>query len=154
MLNQSCRAFYESWQMECCGTPFSIGSRVRWQVRKWTEEGEILSAVELGPVDYIYDAHSDHYDPVHHRWPDLLILEGTVEGIQHLYERFQPSEENPHFLIATEGVLVEAEQAEGFEEKRGDMVISGYLVSLVEITVSPYQGNETVDVRNSGKRPG
>ena len=77
-----------------------------------------------------------------------------MEGIQHLYERFQPSEENPRFLIATEGVLVEADRAEGFEEKRGDMEISGYLVSLVEVSISPYQGNEAVDVRNSGKMPG
>ncbi|POX40595.1 hypothetical protein C3486_13225 [Streptomyces sp. Ru73] len=26
------RVFYEDWEMECCGTPFSVGDRVTWNV--------------------------------------------------------------------------------------------------------------------------
>jgi hypothetical protein len=26
------RVFYEDWQMECCGTPFSVGERVDWRL--------------------------------------------------------------------------------------------------------------------------
>ncbi|MFF4544080.1 DUF6578 domain-containing protein [Streptomyces sp. NPDC001406] len=42
------RVFYESWQMECCGTPFSVGEEVSWplapmdpeDIRAWSREGE------------------------------------------------------------------------------------------------------------------
>ena len=29
-----CTVFYDSWQMECCGTPFSVGDIVKWLVLK------------------------------------------------------------------------------------------------------------------------
>lgn len=29
-----CVVFYEDWQMECCGTKFSIGDTVKWPVIK------------------------------------------------------------------------------------------------------------------------
>ncbi|MGW1749956.1 DUF6578 domain-containing protein [Streptomyces sp. NPDC002092] len=52
--------FYESWQMECCGTPFSVGEKVSWPLRfvdadevlggGWHEEfPEIMGAGGPGP---------------------------------------------------------------------------------------------------------
>ncbi|MEV0220523.1 DUF6578 domain-containing protein [Streptomyces sp. NPDC050704] len=41
----SWQVFYESWQMECCGTPFSVGDEVTWPLR-FTDADESL-AVEL-----------------------------------------------------------------------------------------------------------
>ncbi|MFH8367427.1 DUF6578 domain-containing protein [Streptomyces sp. NPDC018031] len=28
----TCSVFYQDWQMECCGKPFSVGEEVSWQV--------------------------------------------------------------------------------------------------------------------------
>ncbi|MEU7482378.1 DUF6578 domain-containing protein [Streptomyces sp. NPDC042319] len=31
------RVFYEDWEMECCGTPFSVGDRVSWALNPTTD---------------------------------------------------------------------------------------------------------------------
>ena len=124
-----CTVFYESWQMECCGRAFSIGDTVEWLVYQ-TEPGEILSPVDIGPVDYCYEQHSSD-------WKKLLILEGKVEAIKILYERFKQEKDDYPMLVSTGGELVDAERAEGFEKSIGDMKPTGYVVRISEYSVRP-----------------
>lgn len=37
---RDCTVFYECWQMQCCGVPFSVGDVVKWLVR--LGNGEIM----------------------------------------------------------------------------------------------------------------
>ena len=82
-----CTVFYESWQMECCGTAFTIGDRVKWLVYK-IEREQILTPVELGTIDYCYDAHNTS-------WEVLFVLEGRVKSIKVLYELFRQKQTRP-----------------------------------------------------------
>ncbi|GGN84792.1 hypothetical protein GCM10011579_075110 [Streptomyces albiflavescens] len=55
------RVFYADWQMECCGTPFSVGDEVNWPLLLrssqevlgggWSEELSKISA----PVERVHD---------------------------------------------------------------------------------------------------
>lgn len=42
--------YYESWQMDCCGTPFGIGDTVEWRCDK-ADDSFLIKA------DYYYEAH-------------------------------------------------------------------------------------------------
>ena len=50
-----CTVFYDSWQMECCGTPFSVGDIVKWLVLK---AEQLNTPVNVGAINYCYEAHS------------------------------------------------------------------------------------------------
>ncbi len=120
----NCTVFYESWQMECCGTAFSIGDKVKWLVYQ-TEPGQILTPVDLGMIEYCYEAHDTN-------WENLLVLEGKGKTIKILYETFAPSADNPRRLISVGGKLFDSKRAEGFEKKIDPMEPTGYVVELNE----------------------
>ena len=50
------RVFYAGWQMECCGTPFSVGDEVSWQLLL-VPGGEPASAI-TGAAEHV--AGADH----------------------------------------------------------------------------------------------
>ena len=56
-----CTVFYESWQLECCGKAFSIGDIVKWFVYK-IEREQILAPVDLGTIDYCYEAYDENWE--------------------------------------------------------------------------------------------
>lgn len=122
-----CVVFYESWQMKCCGTAFSIGDKVKWLVLK----NECLQTpIDVGVIDYIYEAHSSE-------WEKIFVLEGKVEAIKTLYERYAPAENNASILVPVDGELVEVESAKGFDKKFKGMESGAYIVTLNEYIICP-----------------
>ena len=131
-MSENYNVFYDSWQLECCGNPFKIGDSVKWLVLK---ESELNTPVDMGRVDYCYEAHSSD-------WTELFVLEGRVERIQTLYQKYEPSKENPRYLVPTGGKLSDSAQAKGFEKNDGEMKATGYLVSLADCSVRPAKQQE------------
>ena len=56
-----CTIFYESWQMQCCGTEFKIGDVIEWIV--CTSENFTPANIN---IDYFYEAHSN-------KWKTLFV---------------------------------------------------------------------------------
>lgn len=129
---KKCLVFYESWQMDCCGTAFSIGDTIKWLVCK--AELQYIS-IDIGKMDYDYEAHSSE-------WKSLFVLEGKVEEIKILYQKYEPSENDSRFLVPVSGELVEIETAKGFDKNWNDMQASGYIVSLNECIIKPAKKKE------------
>lgn len=127
-----CRVFYECWQMECCGEAFSIGDNVKWLVH---ENGDLNTPVDLGEIDYCYEAHSSD-------WRRLLVLEGKVEEIKILYERYMPTPNDDRLLVPVSGEVIGAERAKGFDRKVRGMEAAGYVVLLSGYTVRAAQKEE------------
>lgn len=127
-----CVVFYECWQMECCGIPFTVGSIIKWFVYK-TDHLNI--SIDVGKIDYYYDAHSSE-------WSNLLVLEGKVDKIKLLYEKYMPSVDNPQLLVPIDGKIIEAENANGFEKDIGDMSASGYIVTVSEYVIRQAKESE------------
>lgn len=63
-----CTVFYESWQMECCGTGFSVDDRVKWLVNKIKQP---ITVGNIGEINYCYEAHSSD-------WQNIFVLEGKL----------------------------------------------------------------------------
>lgn len=117
----------DSWQMECCGEPFSVGSQVSWTVGPGNSEW--LSAL-LGPGAGVrIDAFEDHHIGLPGGTPSTV---GTVTGITGVYCRDAPRPGDPHtrYPVDGSGVLVPLTQAVRFQPERGDLQFVGYLVQL------------------------
>ncbi|MDE7399052.1 MAG: hypothetical protein K2N06_05935 [Oscillospiraceae bacterium] len=124
----NCRVFYNCWEMQCCGDPFKIDDTIRWTVVK--ERQLMLSGdTTLGDLDYFYEAH-DHT-------AELFNFTGVVKRIWGLYEKFEPSDKDPNFLlIPIHGELIEIDSVDGWEEPIGELEITGYVVELEDCSVT------------------
>lgn len=127
-----CVVFYEGWQMECCGDEFKIGDTVKWLVY---ECKRLNTPVEVGKIDYCYEAHDSD-------WTKLFILEGKVDSIKILYERYEPLKENSRVLKSVDGILIDSEIAGGFDESFDDMESSGYVVEISDYSIRPAKKEE------------
>jgi len=134
MTIDNCKAFYDSWQMECCGTPFAVGDKIKWLVLT-VEKDDLFTSVDLGNVDYCYEAHSS-------QWQELSVLEGTVGKIEILYQKYEPSQDNPRYLVPVGGELISTDRVQGFEKDSGDLKVTGYLVALRDCTLRPAKQEE------------
>lgn len=120
------KVYYEMWQMECCGEPFSVGDRVTWLVSK--SELENMS-IDVSDIDFYYQAHSSD-------WKSLFVLEGKVKQIEILYQTYKRSETDSRHLVPVSGELEEADNACGNEGGWDGLTkASGYVVVLQETTV-------------------
>ncbi len=114
------------WQMECCGTPFSVGDEVSWLLRPadttalgWP--GVVLDGVT---VDAIEDHHGDAEAPQ---------TVGTVTSIA-----------TAHYRLATKpvpgsGIVTPVDTAERWNDDRGDHRFGGFLIGLL-VTTDPTAG--------------
>lgn len=68
------RVWVDDWQLQCCGEPFEIGSRVTWTVMVDSLEGVRTS---LGNSSHV-DAREDHHDLAPE---DAPMIQGTVRAI-------------------------------------------------------------------------
>lgn len=126
VFTMQCVVFYEGWQMECFGTAFSIGDTVKWPVGKGTQ---LNTPVQVGTIDYCYEAHDSS-------WQKLFVLEGIVENIKILYQRYAAASEDSRAMVPVCGEIVEVNRAKGFE-RFNSMEAGGYIVTLKEYTVRP-----------------
>lgn len=81
--------------MECCGTAFSIGNTVKWFVCK---TDQLNASIDVGEINYCYEAHSSD-------WNKLFVLEGKVEEIKILYQKYAPSDRNSCLMLPVNGEI-------------------------------------------------
>ena len=125
MENKKCRVFYACWQMECCGDPFAVGDWIEWTVVK---AENLSSTVDLGNVDYCYEAHSNE--------GNFYSLKGKVEAIFILYEKYEPKN-NTNFFVPIYGELIKTKCVKRFVSDKKGMQASGFLVELSNFVVEP-----------------
>lgn len=115
----------DDWQMQCCGDPFSVGSRVSWKLGP--PDLDWLATV-LGPVQV--DRAEDHHDLF---TADTPATEAVVRAISAVHCAYapKPGEDLPGlYPVRGSGVLTPVERADGREKDQGDKRFSGYLVRL------------------------
>lgn len=125
MVNRKdCTVLYEGWQMQCCGEPFSIGDEIEWTVFAFNRTVVGIDS----QIDYIYDAHYETKD-------GLSILKGTVDRIDALFTKYEPSLDNPKMQIPASGSLRSVSKADGCEEDIGELVFNSYFIILRDVSV-------------------
>lgn len=123
------RVYYDEWEMACCGTLFGIGDIVEWEI---SENNKVLTPVNIGNIYYCYDAHSFDTDKI-------LFLTGKVKKIKILYHKYMPKSHDTKTLVAVDGILLDANMAEGHEEDFEDMEAAGYVVELSECIIKRHR---------------
>lgn len=126
----NCIVFYEGWQLECCGKDFKINSIVKWPV---CNGNNIKLPIKTKKIDYYYEAHDDR---------DIYILEGKVKKIKALYEKYEPSKDNPRILVATDGILFDIKSSIEITREKNNMDFSGYLVYIENYSIRLAKKNE------------
>jgi hypothetical protein len=118
----------DSWQMQCCGEPFRLGSQVAWTLGgadpDWLEE--MLGADAQQAVD----AAEEHHGGVPE---DTVPTPGTVTRIAAVHCRFAPtpgSDSPTSYPVPGSGVTTDVVSADGWTADRDDKLFVGYLVQL------------------------
>ena len=88
----------ENVQMQCCGTPFSIGDTVKWEALK---ADTVNTPVDIGDIDYLYEAHDDGGGKI-------MSLTGKVDEIRILYHKYALTNEKM-YLIPVSGKLIKTD---------------------------------------------
>src|ERR1700761_1410621 len=106
----------DGWQLQCCGEPFAVGSRVSWTLAPAPREG---AAVLLGDTVTV-DGAEEHHGGVP---DDAPVTAGTVTGISAATRPLSGSGEAAGPLA-----IQRVRRADG-RERAGEF-LAGYLVRL------------------------
>lgn len=124
-----CTIYYESWQLQCCGDPFSVGDKVEWT-------GTL-------PHGFKY-AHGTiiDYEEEHHGFATLNIT-GTIT--RYIAERSEfPIGERGVVYDKAKTIKEDLHHANGCEsdlpdDETTERTFWGYIVELEDVTVTPLE---------------
>lgn len=122
-----CSVYYEAWQLQCCGSPFSVGDTVEWSC--------ILPEAYKNAHGILIDFEEEHHGFATH------TITGIVEKI--IAERSEfPKGERETWYNRAKCVHEEIPSANGWESKRKDddntdFTFWGYIVELHDVIVKP-----------------
>jgi hypothetical protein len=116
----------DAWQMQCCGEPFGVGSRVSWALAE-RDPGWVTAVLGAG---VIVDAAEDHHGGVPGGTPPTA---GTVTAVSAVHCRPAPapgqSGQAPR-PAAPPAVFTPVTRADGRTRDRDGLNFAGYLVHL------------------------
>ena len=121
------RVWVEDWQMQCCGTPFSVGDEVALSVGSIGVAG--ISPAFDGHDDLVADCVEDHHDVA----TQPRRLHGRVAGTRAVFCRWMPDAGSVPRLLVPEpgsGFAVAVGRADGWEVAPDGCGFLGYLVDL------------------------
>ncbi|WP_030801297.1 DUF6578 domain-containing protein [Streptomyces sp. NRRL S-337] len=122
------RVWMDSWQMGCCGEPFTIGSEVSWTVvdpdREWLTK--VLGARTAATVDGVEEHHGG-------RPEQPAPVRGTVTGIHAVHCRFAALPGEPGHTrgpVPGSGTLTALSSAPRWTSGRDGLDFVGFLVDV------------------------
>ncbi|TAL43391.1 MAG: hypothetical protein EPN91_06545 [Salinibacterium sp.] len=125
------RVFYEEWQMQCCGTPFSVGDSVSWTaIPAGSHFVEDFGSIEGADIAWYEE---------HHQEPGTQVerVGGMVVSIRAIRQEFGPLSPDDKVLVPVAGAVLATDlsSANGWESESDDpahpdYLFSGYVVTL------------------------
>lgn len=122
-----CTVYYDSWQIQCCGDPFSVGDMIEWTC--------IAPSLSKNAHGRIIDFDEEHHGSVTH------TITGTVSKI--IVERSEfPKGKRETNYVKAETKYEEIHHADGWESEIEDddtteRTFWGYIVELKDVIVKP-----------------
>lgn len=123
----NCIIYYESWQLQCCGRPFSVGDKVEWTC--------IMPQYYKNAHGIMLDFEEDHHGFATHS------IVGTVSKI--IAERSEfPKGKWVVWYHKAHTIQEEISHADGWESDKKDddtteRTFWGYIVELKDVVVKP-----------------
>ncbi len=121
-----CTIYYQSWQIQCCGNPFSVGDKVKWTCVKPKEKCKNAHGITI-------NFEEDHHGQATH------IITGIITKI--IAERSEVAKEVKVICYdKTKIIREELQQADGWESDYDDdndtkRFFWGYIVELKDVTL-------------------
>ena len=122
---EKCNIYYEAWQIQCCGKPFRVGSRVKWTCAKADRDIQ----------GYHIDLHEEHHGD------EELAMVGHVVKILAMMQVF-PNNLGCYEFDASQIILTELFEADGWESEPDNeddnpeyIVFWGYMVTLENVEI-------------------
>ena len=130
------RVWLESWEWQCCGEPFAVGSEVEWGLMPILPDDRSYLVDGLGSelVDGITHFETHHADLDED--PRPTPTPGRVASITAVYWARAPrsSEENVYYPVPGTAVLEARDRAGGSEPETDDgPQFEGYIVELAPL---------------------
>jgi hypothetical protein len=118
-----------AWQMQCCGEPFGVGSRVRWTLASVGEYRDFLGAFMGDELAGTVAHREEHHGGAPVGTP---ATEGVVASIRAVWCRFGSDSDRPHDLNPDAGsaTVLPMESADGWNPDEGESRFVGYIVEL------------------------
>ena len=120
----------DAWQMQCCGEPFGVGSRVSWTLidadAEWAER-----VVGAGVA---VDAAEEHHGGAPDGTPETA---GTVTAVSAVHCRYAPAPDGDQCMlypVSSSAVLTPVMSADGWALDRDGQQFAGYLVRITTVT--------------------
>lgn len=128
---EKCVIYYESWQIQCCGDPFSVGDKVEW--------GCLQSKIK-NAHGILLDFDEDHHGFATHE------ITGIVSKITAERSEY-PKGQKEVWYDRSDVIRDELQHADGWEsELKNDETIDrtfwGYIVELKDVVVKPLVDTE------------
>jgi len=128
----SCTIYYDSWQLQCCGEPFSVGEKVEWTC-KMPEGFKNAHGV-------IIDFEEDHHGFATH------TITGNVAKITAERSEF-PKGKREVWYEKVDVIRDELQHADGWESELKDdetteRTFWGYIVELKDVVVKPMENTK------------
>ena len=127
-----CTVYYDSWQIQCCGDPFSVGDMIEWTC--------IAPSLSKNAHGRIIDFDEEHHGSATH------TITGTVSKI--IVERSEfPKGKREANYVKAETKYEEILHADGWESEIEDddtteRTFWGYIVELKDVIVKPIKYDE------------
>lgn len=128
MKQDSCKIYYQSWQLQCCGKPFKVGDRVRWSCALPDDGRRICGHI----IDFIEEHHSD----------ETHTIVGTIVDIWAVTQADTP-EKRCYELDDSKVSLTNLLAADGYESEKEATtetyyIFWGYIVTMKDVEVMDY----------------
>ena len=122
-----CVLYYESWQIQCCGDPFSVGDKVKWTC-VFPSETKCAHGI-------LIDCDEEHHNGATHN------VEGIISKIIAERSEYPKGKSEVHY----ESIAViheELQYADGWEseydnDENTERTFWGYIVTLKDAEISP-----------------
>lgn len=118
---ETCKVLYDVWEMQCCGEPFKVGSRIEWLGAKITDK-------------YLPDYKDmvDYHHQRHYCYELMSEIKGVVKSITVHYCTFK---EVNKMMIQDEEKFVKLDSVDGHTEVTdGEWEAVDYIVELENVT--------------------
>lgn len=121
-----CVIYYESWQLQCCGEPFSVGDKVDWTC--------VMPSEYKHAHGIVLDCDEEHHVGATH------CIKGTITKI--LVERSEfPKGKREVWYESANVIHEEIQHADGWEsdykdDEKTDRTFWGYIITLKDVEIS------------------
>jgi hypothetical protein len=116
----------DGWQIQCCGAPFAVGSRVTWELSPSVDRDYLGAVLGEAAVGRITDHEEHHGDAL-----DAETVAGVVQSIERVSCSYAPIDDrNVTYPVEGSVVVTPAQAADGWEPETDELRFVGYVVTL------------------------